>query len=534
MRRIISTLDTSSPTYRSNREHNLGLAEQLQERLHAARYERPQRAWDRLAEQDKLPVRERLRLLLDPGSPFLELSALAAGEAYGGEAPQGLVVTGVGVINGREVLINAGDSSLKGGSWYPLSVKKMVRALDIALENRLPVIHLMDCGGAYLPLQDEIYALAGNIFHNQCLLSGAGIPQLAVVLGLCTAGGAYLPTLCDESIMVRGTSCVFLAGPPLVKAATGEEVTADELGGADMQTSVSGTGDYAVDTEEEGIALAREIVGLWQQPDKSWMDRREPEDPYYDPAELYGIIPDDIKKQFEVREVIARIVDGSLFHEFKPDYGDTMVTGWAYIWGFKVGILANNGVIYSEAANKASQFMQLCDRDGVPLIFLHNVTGFMVGKEYERNGITKDGAKMLMVQSNVTVPKLSVLIHASQAAANYAMCGPSWGPRFLFAWPNSKSSVMGSEQLAGVMEIVSREAAEKKGVPFNEEEFAGIKAFVTASIDEQAVPEFMSGMVYDDGVIDPRDTRTVLAICLSVIANLPIKGVEGGFGVFRM
>jgi 3-methylcrotonyl-CoA carboxylase beta subunit len=521
-------VDTSSPTYRANREHNLGLVEELHGRLHAARHERPQRAWDRLSEQNKLPVRERLNLLLDPGSPFLELSSLAAGEAYGGEAPQGLIVTGIGVVNGLEVLVTAGDSSLKGGSWYPLSVKKIVRSLEIALENRLPVVHLIDSGGAYLPLQDELYALGGHTFHNQCLLSGAGIPQLAVVLGWCTAGGAYLPTLCDESIMVRGTGCVFLAGPPLVKAATGEEVTADELGGADMQTSVSGTADYAVDTEEEGIALAREIVGLWKRPDKSWIDRREPEDPYYEPAELYGIIPDDIKKQFEVREVIARIVDGSLFHEFKPDYGDTMVTGWAYIWGFKVGILANNGVIYSEAANKASQFMQLCDRDGVPLIFLHNVTGFMVGKEYERNGITKDGAKMLMVQANVTVPKLSVLIHASQAAANYAMCGRAWAPRFLFAWPNSKSAVMGSEQAVKTLTNVRLASMRRQGHEPDPVELDEIAVEVGEYFERTSGPYHLTSELRDDGLIDPVDTRNTLGMALSVTAGAPIERTPGG------
>jgi 3-methylcrotonyl-CoA carboxylase beta subunit len=528
MRRIVSTVDTSSPTYRANREHNLGLSAELRDRLHAARYERPQRAWDRLAEQNKLPVRERLKLLLDPGSPFLELSALAAGEAYGGEAPQGLIVTGIGVVNGLEVLVTAGDSSLKGGSWYPLSVKKIVRALEIALENRLPVVHLIDSGGAYLPLQDELYALGGHTFHNQCLLSGAGIPQLALVLGWCTAGGAYLPTLCDESIMVRGTGCVFLAGPPLVKAATGEEVTADELGGADMQTSVSGTADYAVDTEEEGIALAREIVGLWKRPDKTWADRREPEDPFYDPAELYGIIPDDIKKQFEVREVIARIVDGSLFHEFKPDYGDTMVTGWAYIWGFKVGILANNGVIYSEAANKASQFMQICDRDGVPLLFLHNVTGFMVGKEYERGGITKDGAKMLMVQANVTVPKLSVLIHASQAAANYAMCGRAWGPRFLFAWPNSKSAVMGSEQAVKTLTEVRVASLRRQGHDPDPAELEQIASEVGEYFERTSGPYHLTSELRDDGLIDPVDTRNALGMALSVTAGAPVERTPGG------
>jgi 3-methylcrotonyl-CoA carboxylase beta subunit len=528
MRRIISTVDTSTTAFRANREHNLGLADELGAKLHAARHERPQRAWDRLAEQNKLPVRERLKLLLDPGSPFLELSALAAGEAYGGEAPQGLIVTGIGVINGLEVMITAGDSSLKGGSWYPLSVKKIVRALEIALENRLPVVHLIDSGGAYLPLQDELYALGGHTFHNQCLLSGAGIPQLAVVLGWCTAGGAYLPTLCDESIMVRGTGCVFLAGPPLVRAATGEEVTADELGGADMQTSVSGTADYAVDTEEEGIALAREIVGLWRRPKKDWIDRREPEDPYYDPQDLYGIIPDDIKKQFDCREVIARIVDGSFFHEFKPDYGDTMVTGWAYIWGFKVGLLANNGVIYSEAANKASQFMQLCDRDGVPLIFLHNVTGFMVGKEYERNGITKDGAKMLMVQANVTVPKISVLMNASQAAANYAMCGRAWGPRFLFAWPNSKSAVMGSEQAVKTLTDVRVASLRRQGHVPDMEELGQITAEVGDYFERTSGPYHLTSELRDDGLIDPLDTRNALGMAISVTAGAPVERTPGG------
>jgi 3-methylcrotonyl-CoA carboxylase beta subunit len=329
--------------------------------------------------------------------------------------------------------------------------------------------------------------------------------------------------------MVRGTGCVFLAGPPLVKAATGEEVTADELGGADMQTSVSGTGDYAVDTEEEGIALAREIVGLWRQPDKTWMDRREPEEPYYDPNEIYGIIPDEIKKQFEVREVIARIVDGSLFHEFKPDYGDTMVTGWAYIWGFKVGILANNGVIYSEAANKASQFMQICDRDGIPLIFLHNVTGFMVGKEYERNGITKDGAKMLMVQANVTVPKLSVYCHASQGAGNYAMTGPAWDPRFLFAWPNSRSSIMGAEQAVKTLtEVRVANLRREENRQPTEAELEMIEREVGEYYERTSHPYHLTSELRDDGLIDPIDTRNTLGLALSAALNAPFERTPGG------
>jgi 3-methylcrotonyl-CoA carboxylase beta subunit len=528
MRRIVSMIDTSSVEYKTNREHNLGLRKQLLDALYVAREQRPQRALDRLAEQGKLTVRARLKLLLDPGTPFLELSPLAASQAYGGEAPQGLIVTGIGVVNGREIMVIAGDSSLKGGSWYPLSTKKIIRALDIARENRLGVVHLIDSGGAYLPLQDELYALGGYTFHNQCLLSGAGIPQVAVVLGHCTAGGAYAPTLCDQSIMVRGTGHVFLAGPPLVQAATGEVVTADELGGADMHTTVSGTADYAVDTEEEGIALARDVVATWAPNEGARADRRDPEAPYYDPDELYGIIPDDIKKRFDIREVIARIVDGSMFHEFKPNYGDTMVTGWAYIWGIKVGILGNNGVIFSEAANKASQFMQLCDRDGVPLLFLHNVTGFMVGKEYERRGITKDGAKMLMVQANVTVPKISLLVHASQGAGNYAMAGRAWSPRFLFAWPNSRSATMGAEQAVNTLAQVRVASLKRQGLEPSPGELEAIKSEVGEYFEQTASPFYLTSEVRDDGLIDPTDTRNTLGMAFSAALNAPILRTPGG------
>lgn len=528
MRRIVSRIDTSSATFRRNREHSLGLAKQLRDALYVAREQRPEQALRRLADQGKLTVRRRLELLLDPGTPFLELSPLAASQAYGGQAPQGLVATGIGIVSGRQVLVVAGDSSLKGGSWYPLSVKKIIRALEIALENRLPVVYLIDSGGAYLPLQDEIYALGGNIFHNQCLLSGAGIPQVAVVLGNCTAGGAYLPTLCDQSIMVRGTGHVFLAGPPLLKAATGEEVSADELGGAEMHTTVSGTADYAVDTEEEGIALARDVVGLWDRPQTAQADMREPEPPYYDPEELYGIIPDDIKKQFDMREVIARIVDGSMFHEFKPNYGDTLVTGWAYVWGVKVGVLGNNGVLFSEAANKASQFMQLCDRDGIPLLFLHNVTGFMVGREYERGGITKNGAKMLMVQANVTVPKVSLLVHASQGAGNYAMAGRAWGPRFLFAWPNSRSATMGSEQAVRTLTQVRVASVRRQGREPDPDELAEIEREVGEYFERTANPYHLTSELRDDGLIDPVDTRNTLGMAFLATLCAPISRRPGG------
>src|SRR3954470_3404168 len=528
MHRLETHVDRSSPTYRAYREHNLALAAELRDTLHRARHERPQKALDRLAEQDKLTVRQRLELLLDRGAPFLELMPLAANRHYDGEAPQALLVTGVGVVSGREVVVIANDSSLKGGAWYPITTRKIVRALQIALENRLPVVHMLDSGGANLHLQDEIYAWAGHIFKQQCQLSAAGIPQLAVVFGYCTAGAAYTPTLCDQTIMVRERGAIFLAGPPLVKAATGEEVSTEDLGGADMPTSVSGVADYAVDSEAEALTLARDVVAVWARREKADSDRRAPEPPFHDPDDLYGIIPDDVKKQFEMREVIARIVDGSLFHEFKPRYGDTMVTGWAFIWGMKVGILGNNGVIYSEAANKASQFMQLCDRDGVPLLFMHNVTGFMVGRDYERAGITKDGAKMLMVQANVTVPKISVLIHASQAAANYAMAGRAWGPRFLFAWPNSRSSTMGAEQAVKTLLQVRLASMRRDGREPDAGELATLESEVGAYFERTSHPYRLTSELRDDGLLDPVDTRSALGMALGAALSAPIVRTPGG------
>ena len=528
MHRLPTHVDKGAATFQAYREHNLKLAAELKAALHAAQHERPRKALDRLAEQDKLTVRQRLDLLLDRGAPFLELMPLAANQHYDGEAPQALLVTGIGVVSGREVVVIANDSSLKGGAWYPITTRKIVRALQVALENKLPVVHLLDSGGANLHHQDEIYAWAGKIFQQQCHLSAQGIPQLAVVFGYCTAGAAYTPTLCDQTIMVRGKGAVFLAGPPLVKAATGEEVTTEELGGADMHTTVSGTADYAVDTEAEALSLARDVVGVWARREKADSDRRDPEPPYHDPEDLYGIIPDDVKKQFEMREVIARIVDGSLFHEFKPHYGDTMVTGWAFIWGMKVGILGNNGVIYNEAANKASTFMQLCDRDGVPLLFLHNVTGFMVGREYERRGITKDGAKMLMVQANVTVPKISVLCHASQGAGNYAMAGRTWDPRLVFAWPGSRSSIMGPEQAADTLTQVRVTALKRQGKDPSPEETAEIRTEVVAYFERTYHSYYLTSDLRDDGLIDPLETRNTLGMSLSAVLNAPIVRAPGG------
>lgn len=522
MRRIRSSLDPSSSEYRAYERHNRRLSEELQARQRAARFERPQRDVERLRTQKKLLVRERLDLLLDPGTPFLELSTLAACMAYDGAVPGAGFVSGIGIVMGREILVMASDSSIKGGAWYPLTIKKMVRSLDIAIENRIPVVHLVDAAGAFLPLQSDIFPdryMGGRIFRNQCVLSALGVKQVALVLGHSTAGGAYVPTLCDYSIMVRGTGGVFLGGPPLVKAATGEDVSADDLGGADVHSSVSGTADYAVDSEQEGIALVREIVGTFARPKKAEVDKRESEEPHYDPRELYGIIPDDIKKQFDMREVIARVFDGSLFHEFKPDYGTTAVCGFAYLYGWKVGVLANNGVLFSDSARKCTQFMQLCNRDRIPVIFLQNITGFMVGKEYEHGGITKDGAKMLMVQTNLDVPKLTVMTNGSFGAGNYAMCGRAYDPRFLFSWPNSQISVMGMEQAGRTLAEIRLKALAREGKRLSEEERQAIYDAITKDYLEKSSAYYSTSELWDDGIIDPPDTRKVLGIALSVALN---------------
>ena len=396
-------------------------------------------------------------------------------------------------------------------------------------------MHLVDSAGAFLPLQAEIFAGkygGGRVFRNQCVLSAMGVQQVAIVLGHCTAGGAYVPTLSDYSIMVRGTGGVFLGGPPLVKAATGEDISADELGGADVHTRISGTADYAVDSEAEAIALAREIVGTFSVQPKAAHDAREPEPPFYDPDELYGIIPDDVKKQFDMREVIARLVDGSLFHEFKPDYGNTLVCGYAYIWGFKVGILGNNGVLFSESADKATQFMQLCDRDGVPLLFLHNITGFMIGRDYEHHGITKDGAKMLMVQANVTVPKLALITHASNGAGHYAMNSAAWDPRFLFSWPNARVSVMGGEQAAKTLAQVKLAALKREGKVPGPDDVAAIMRETAAEYDAKSDAYYATSELWDDGILDPVDTRNALGVALSVALNRPFE--PGRYGVLRI
>jgi 3-methylcrotonyl-CoA carboxylase beta subunit len=531
MRRIKSNIDTNAVEFRIFERHNLALVADLKERQQKARFERPERDIARLRSQKKLLVRERIDLLLDPGTPFLELSTLAANKAYEGTVPSAGLVSGVGIVNGREILLMASDSSIKGGAWYPLTVKKMVRTLDIAIENRIPIIHLVDAAGAFLPLQSGLFPdryMAGRMFRNQCVLSAIGVKQVALVLGHSTAGGAYIPTLCDYSIMVRRTGGVFLGGPPLVKAATGEEVTADELGGADVHSTISGTADYAVDSEQEGLALVREIVGTFSRETKEDVERREPEEPYYDASELYGIIPDDVKKQFDMREVIARIVDGSRFHEFKPDYGTTAVCGFAFLVGWKVGIVGNNGVLFSDSAQKCTQFMQLCNRDRIPIIFLQNITGFMIGKAYEHGGITKDGSKMLMVQSNLDVPKLTIMTNGSFGAGNYAMCGRAYDARFLFSYPNSQISVMGMEQAAKTLTQIRLKALKRQGKSLSEEDVQNIYDDIAQDYIEKSSAYYSTSELWDDGIIDPKDTRNALGIALSVALNKKFHETPNG------
>ncbi|NOX33803.1 MAG: methylcrotonoyl-CoA carboxylase [Deltaproteobacteria bacterium] len=531
MRCIKSNVDTQSVEFRTFEKHNKKLMATLHARQQKVRFDRPQRDIKRLRRQKKLLVRERIDLLLDPGTPFLELSTLAANTAYEGTVPSAGVVSGIGIVNGREVLVMASDSSIKGGAWYPLTVKKMVRTLDIAIENHLPMIHLVDAAGAFLPLQSGLFPdryMAGRMFRNQCVLSAMGVKQVALVLGHSTAGGAYVPTLCDYSVMVRGTGGVFLGGPPLVKAATGEEVSADELGGADVHGSISGTADYAVNSEQEGLALVREIVGTFPREIKAAVERRESEEPYYDPRELYGIIPDDVKKQFDMREVIARIFDGSRFHEFKPGYGTTVICGFAFLYGWKVGIIGNNGVLFSDSAQKCTQFMQLCNRDRIPLVFLQNITGFMIGKSYEHGGITKDGSKMLMVQANLDIPKLTIMTNGSFGAGNYAMCGRAFDARFLFTWPNSQISVMGMEQAAKTLTQIRIKALQRQGKSLQDEEAQKIHDSIAQDYMEKSSAYYSTSELWDDGIIDLADTRKVLGISLSVALNREFTETPNG------
>ena len=536
MRRIHSRIDPRDAAFLANVEHNRALAAELERRQHAVRTIRPERDLQRLERQGKMTVRARLEQLLDPGTPFLELSTLAAGETpYAEDAPGAGQLVGIGIVSGKEVVIRADDSSVKGGAWYPMSVKKIVRALDIAIENRLPVVHMCDSAGGFLPLQAQFFADrygAGRIFRNQSTLSKMGVPQVALVLGNCTAGGAYIPALSDYSVIVRGTGAIFLGGPPLVKAATGEDVTVDELGGADMHTSVSGVADYPADNELHGIAITREIVAQWRRQPKAGEPAIDPEPPAYDPAELYGILPADGRVQFDMREVIARIVDGSRFHEYQPGYGTTLICGYARIWGQQVGILANNGVLFSDSALKGAHFIELCDQNRTPLLFLQNITGFMVGSKYEAGGIAKDGAKLVTAVASARVPKFTVIIGGSFGAGNYGMCGRAYSPRFLWTWPNARISVMGGEQAAAVLAQVRRDNMDAQGKEWPAADEENFKAPIRAQYEEQGHPYYATARLWDDGIIDPCDTRRVLALALEATLSAPIERTP--FGVFRM
>ena len=479
-----------------------------------------ERAVERHRSRGKLTARERIDRVVDPGGAFLELNALAAWDIYDGQAPGAGIVTGIGVVEGRECVIVANDATVKGGSYFPLTVKKHLRAQEVAAQNHLPCLYLVDSGGAFLPLQDEVFPDRdhfGRIFFNQAQMSAAGIPQIAVVMGSCTAGGAYVPAMSDETIIVRGTGTIFIGGPPLVKAATGQDVTAEELGGATVHTRHSGVADYEAASDEHALALARQIVrNLQPRPRDCPWDLTEPEPPAADPAELYGLIPEDFRHRADARDVIARIVDGSRFDEFKTNYGETLVTGFARIEGYPVGILANNGVLFAESSQKGAHFIELACKRRIPLVFLQNITGFMVGKEYEAGGIARDGAKLVMAVANAAVPKFTVVTGGSFGAGNYAMCGRAYAPRQLWMWPNARISVMGGEQAATVLTMVGDADADE----------------IRAKYEREGNPYYSTARLWDDGIIDPLDTRRVLALGISASLNAPIP--ETTFGVFRM
>ncbi len=529
-----SNIDTTSVNFKQHYRHNRRLAAELREKQQQARELRPQRDLDRLARDGKMTARQRIEALLDPCTPFLEFSTLAANRAYGGEAPSAGCVSGLGIVAGREVLIRADDPSVKGGAWYPHTVKKIVRLLDIAIENHLPVIHLCDSAGGFLPLQDQIFPdrqAAGRIFRNQSILSKMGVKQLSLVFGQCTAGGAYIPALSDYNVIVRGNGAVFLGGPPLVKAATGEVVGVQELGGADMHTSISGVCDYAAGNEAQAIAIGRDIVAQWDTAPKWSLQRSTPEAPLYAAEELYGIIPDDIKKTFDIREVIARLVDGSRFHEYQPSYGSTLICGYANIHGWKVGILGNNGVLFNDSSLKAAHFIELCDQNRTPIIFLQNITGYMVGRQYEEKGIAKDGAKMIMAQSCTRVPKFTVMCHGSFGAGNYGMCGRAFDARLLFSWPNHQIGVMGGEQAARTLADVKLRQMQRSGKASGEAEVEQVYRETLQAYQDQLSAYYATSELWDDGLIDPIDTRNALGMAISASLCAPLG--EAGYGVFR-
>jgi acetyl-CoA carboxylase carboxyltransferase component len=530
-----SHIDRLSAQYEDSREYFTELVGELQERIAQVREGGGAQATARHRSRNKLMARERIERLCDPETPFLEFNPLAAWGMYDGEAPAAGIVTGIGVIEGQECVIVANDATVKGGTYYPMTVKKHLRAQEIAEQNELPCVYLVDSGGAFLPLQANVFPDRdhfGRIFYNQAQMSAKGIPQVAAVMGSCTAGGAYIPAMSDETVIVRGNGTIFLGGPPLVKAATGEEVTAEELGGADVHSRKSGVTDHYALNDEHALAMVREIVAnLNRRKDYPW-EVTEPEEPKADPRDLYGIVPRDPRKGFDVREVIARLVDGSRFHEFKALYGDTLVCGFGRLMGYPVGIVANNGILFSESALKATHFIELCCQRKTPLIFLQNITGFMVGKQYENGGIAKDGAKMVMAVANARVPKFTVIIGGSFGAGNYGMCGRAYSPRQLWMWPNARISVMGGEQAASTLLTVRQEGLAARGKVMSEAEAEEFKAPILAKYEAEGSPYYSTARLWDDGVIDPLDTRRTLALGVAAALNAPVPDTR--FGVFRM
>ncbi len=530
-----SQLSPSSDAFKANAERMRTLVAETAGKAAEIALGGPAEARERHVKRGKLLPRERLAQLLDVGAPFLEIGQFAAYDMYGGDIASAGMIAGVGRIEGRECVVVVNDATVKGGTYYPLTVKKHLRAQEIALENNLPCVYLVDSGGANLPNQDEVFPDRehfGRIFFNQANMSAKGIPQIACVMGSCTAGGAYVPAMSDETIMVKGQATIFLGGPPLVKAATGEVVTAEELGGAEVHTRESGVADHYALNDDHALAIARRIVRNLNRKKEIKLDLRKPIPPLYDPLELYGLIPSDTRQPYDVREVIARVVDGSEFDEFKANYGTTLVTGFAHLHGIPVGIIANNGVLFSESALKGAHFIELCCQRKIPLIFLQNITGFMVGRKYEAGGIARDGAKLVTAVATAQVPKVTVIIGGSFGAGNYGMCGRAYSPRFLWMWPNARISVMGGEQAATVLSIVRREGIERRGGSWSEEEEAAFRKPILEKYEREGNPLYSSARLWDDGIIDPARTRDVLALSLSTALNAPIGDTK--FGVFRM
>ncbi|MBD3349043.1 MAG: methylcrotonoyl-CoA carboxylase [Candidatus Eisenbacteria bacterium] len=535
MYRIESRIDPKSPDFQENAARMREQVAEFRERLEKVKLGGPEHQRERHHKRGKLLVRERLEKLFDPNTPFVELSPLAAYDMYDNEAPGAGVVTGIGRVHGREVLVVANDATVKGGTYFPMTIKKHVRAQEVAMENRLPCVYLVDSGGIFLPHQAGTFPDRdhfGRIFYNQARLSAMGVAQIAIVMGSCTAGGAYVPAMSDEAVIVKEQGTIFIGGPPLVKAATGEDVTAEELGGADVHCRISGTADHYALNDDHALAIARNIVENLGSANRFELEMSEPEDPAYDPEELYGIVPPDLKRPFDMHEVIARIVDGSKFQEFKELYAPTIVTGFARIMGYPVGILANNGVLFSESALKGSHFIELCTVRKIPLVFLQNITGFIVGREYEHGGIARNGAKLVHAVANADVPKLTVIVGGSYGAGNYAMCGRGYNPRLLWMWPNAKISVMGGEQAANVLLTVKMRQLKRQGIEMTPEEQEAFKQPVIERYENEASAYYSTARLWDDGILDPLDTRKALALGIAMSLNAPIP--EQKYGVFRM